>query len=170
MGAPDLLQHLRGAGLVLTLTQDGGLHVAPRAALTDDLRAAIRASKPDLLALLAAEHEAFDERPYRLTLEQLHPSHADAMDEAATVRFRARAAHCRRLGFTADEAEDLAEQLHLRDLHADFRHLCVECQHYRPGRCGNHAAAGLATNIVGRELATMFQHCNGFKEISHGIT
>ena len=111
-----------------------------------------------------------DPGPYALAQALPDVAHADAMDEAAMARFQARAVHCRRLGFTADEAEDLAEQLHLRDLHADFRHLCVECSHYRPGRCGNHAAAGLATNIVGRELATMFQHCNGFKEISHGIT
>jgi hypothetical protein len=30
MGATALLHHLRGAGLVLTLTPAGGLHVAPR--------------------------------------------------------------------------------------------------------------------------------------------
>ena len=43
MGDPNLLHHLRGAGLVLTLTPAGGLHVAPRDALTDHNRAAIRA-------------------------------------------------------------------------------------------------------------------------------
>ena len=42
MGAPELLHHLRAAGLVLTLTPAGGLHVAPRSALTDDRRATIR--------------------------------------------------------------------------------------------------------------------------------
>ena len=67
MGAPELLHHLRGAGLVLTLTPAGGLHVAPRNALTDDHRAAIRAERDALvLALMAAEHEAdaeaFEER------------------------------------------------------------------------------------------------------------
>ena len=88
---------------------------------------------------------------------------AGAKGEAAMVRFQVRAVHCRRLGFTADEAEHLAAQLHERDVHADYRHLCVECQHYRRGRCGNHAAAALATNVVGRELATMFQNCPGFQ-------
>ena len=66
MSPPDLLHHLRGAGLVLTLTHDGGLHVAPRAALTDDHRAAIRAERDSLVLALQAEHdadaEAFEER------------------------------------------------------------------------------------------------------------
>lgn len=55
MGAPELLQHLRGAGLVLTLTPAGALHVAPRSALTDDHRAAIRVERDALLLALQAE-------------------------------------------------------------------------------------------------------------------
>ena len=55
MGAPELLHHLRGAGLVLTLTPTGGLQVAPRTALTDDHRAAIRAERNALVLALAAE-------------------------------------------------------------------------------------------------------------------
>ena len=58
MSPPDLLHHLRGAGLVLTLTPDGGLHVAPRSALTDEHRHVIREHRTELLALLAAEREA----------------------------------------------------------------------------------------------------------------
>jgi hypothetical protein len=55
MGAPELLHHLRGAGLVLTLTPAGRLHVAPRTALTDDHRAAIRAERDALALALQAE-------------------------------------------------------------------------------------------------------------------
>ena len=55
MGAPELLHHLRGAGLVLTLTPAGGLHVAPRTALTDDHRAAIRTERDALVLALQAE-------------------------------------------------------------------------------------------------------------------
>ena len=55
MGAPELLHHLRGAGLVLTLTATGGLHVAPRDALTSEHRAAIRAQRDDLVLALQAE-------------------------------------------------------------------------------------------------------------------
>ena len=64
MGAPELLHHLRGAGLVLTVTPAGGLHVAPREALTDDLRAVIRAERDSLVRALDAEaqREAFEER------------------------------------------------------------------------------------------------------------
>ena len=55
MGAPELLHHLRGAGLVLTLTPAGGLRVAPRTALTDDHRAAIRTERDALVLALQAE-------------------------------------------------------------------------------------------------------------------
>ena len=56
MGAPELLDHLRDAGLVLTLRADGGLQVAPRSALTDDPRAAIRADRDALVQTLLAEY------------------------------------------------------------------------------------------------------------------
>ncbi len=105
------------------------------------------------------------ERPYKLTLKQLYAAHAEPWSEAVIVRFQARTAAIQRHGYGEQDAEDLAEQLHLRDVHSDYRHLCVECSHYRPGRCGNYGAAGLATNIVGRELATMFQNCSGFGEV-----
>lgn len=52
MGAPDLLQHLRGTGFTID-AMDGGIRVAPAAALTDAQRQAIRTHKPELLALLA---------------------------------------------------------------------------------------------------------------------
>ena len=55
MGAPDLLLNLRGAGLALTVTPAGGLHVAPRSALTNDHRAAIRAERDALVLALQAE-------------------------------------------------------------------------------------------------------------------
>ncbi len=176
MGAVDLLAHLQGAGFALR-AEAGKLVVTPASALTDGARLSIRQHRDALIdALTEARVEPAtsaakpDPGPYALAQALPDVAHADTMDEAATARFQARAAHCRRLGFTAHEAENLAARLHERDVHADYRHLCVECQHYRRGRCANHAAAGLATNIVGRELATTFQHCNGFKEISHGIT
>ena len=65
MGAADLLKHVCAAGFTLDLA-DGKLLVAPASMLTDELRAALRASKPEVLALLAAEHgtgaEAIEER------------------------------------------------------------------------------------------------------------
>jgi len=57
MGAPDLLQYLRATGF--SLTADGDcLVVRPAAKLTDDIRAALRQAKPELLVLLS---EAADE-------------------------------------------------------------------------------------------------------------
>jgi hypothetical protein len=54
MDALKLLDHLRGAGLVLSLTPDGGLLVAPRHALTDDYRAAIRTQRDALMLAVQA--------------------------------------------------------------------------------------------------------------------
>ena len=65
MGAADLLLHVRAAGFTLGLA-DGKLLVRPASMLTDELRAALRDCKPEVLALLAAEREAdaeaFEER------------------------------------------------------------------------------------------------------------
>ncbi len=52
MGAPDLLQHLRGAGFTVTPADGGGIRIAPSHALTDDHRQAIRNHRAELLALL----------------------------------------------------------------------------------------------------------------------
>lgn len=56
MVAADLLNDLRTSGFTLRVRGDS-LHVAPAERLTDDLRAAIRANKPELLALLARPAE-----------------------------------------------------------------------------------------------------------------
>ena len=65
MSARDLLQDMLAAGFELDVA-DGKLLVTPASMLTDELRAALRACKPEVLALLAAEREAdaeaFDER------------------------------------------------------------------------------------------------------------
>lgn len=104
-------------------------------------------------------------RPYRLAQAAGDAAHAEPWNDGAIARFQARTRHIRRLGFAAQDADDLAERLHLRDVHADYRHLCVECRHYRPHRCGNHRTAALTAADVGRDLATMFQHCPGFSEV-----
>lgn len=105
------------------------------------------------------------ERPYRLTPAQGDAAHSEAWDDGAIARFQARVVRVVRLGFDAGDADDLAERLHLRDVEGDHRSLCIECLHYRPGRCGNHRAAGLQAADVGRDLASTMQHCGGFKEI-----
>ena len=159
MGAADLLQHVRAAGIVLDAA-DGMLLVTPASKLTDALRDALRHAKPELLALLA--DRAAHARPFKLTLIQGGAAHADPWDEAAMARFEARTEHLGQQGFGEQDAEDLAERLHLRDVHADYRHLCLECRHYRPGRCGNHKCAALSSPALARDLATTLQDCAGF--------
>jgi hypothetical protein len=68
-----------------------------------------------------------------------------------------------RWGWAEAEAERQAEKLVLRDREADPRVSCTECQHYRPGRCGNHKAAALASHEVCRDLAARLQRCPGFQ-------
>lgn len=158
MGARDLLADLAGLGVTVTAHGDR-LVIRPASKLTDDIRERLRAAKPELLAVLAGKPEC---RPYRLTSAEADAAHADPWDDGAIARFQARAGLIRRHGFAAQDAEDLAERLHLRDVHADYRHLCLECSHYRPGRCGNHKAADLLSPAVGNDLASMFQDCPGF--------
>ncbi len=174
MGAAQVLSRLRAAGFQLHADGDR-LTVAPASLLRDDDRDIIKAHKAGLLALLTAAQALpgpaevpllpADSRPYRLSKVAGDAAHAEPWDDGAIARFQARTRHIRRLGFTAQDADDLAERLHLRDVHADYRHLCVECRHYRPHRCGNHRTAALTAADVGRDLATMFQHCPGFSEV-----
>ena len=55
-------ERLRRRGIALTLTPDGSLKAAPRTALTDADRAAIRALRDELVAVVRAG----DERPARI--------------------------------------------------------------------------------------------------------
>lgn len=157
MGAPDLLANLAAIGVTVA-AQGSNLIVQPWSRVPEDMRLALRAAKPELMAMLTPPPA----RPYRLTPAEMRVANADPWDDAACARFEARARHLVRLGYRDQDAEDLAERLHLRDVHADYRHLCPECRHYRPGWCGNREAAGLLTAEVGRGMATVFQHCSGF--------
>jgi cytochrome c peroxidase len=154
MGARDLLADLAGAGLRITADGDR-LVIRPASKLTDAMRAALRAQKPEVLALLAAT--------------QPHGARAHLVDMAASAwadgdiaRFTTRRARLLRWGWPEPEAEALAERLVKRDRAADDdRVSCAECHHHRPGRCGNHRAAGLHTPDMGRDLAGLLQRCPG---------
>jgi hypothetical protein len=134
MGARDLLNDLALAGL--TVSADGdSLVIRPASLLNDDLRTRVRDAKPELLALLG-EDPAVTARRERLL----------------------------RWGWSAPDAEALAMRLARRDREPDGRASCVDCQHYRPGRCSNHRRAALHSPEVGRDLAEMRQRCPGFVE------
>lgn len=92
-----------------------------------------------------------------------HPQGWDWGD-ADIARFQARQRRLQRWGWPADQAEVLADRLTCRDvLGNDDRVCCVDCRHYRPGRCGNHRHAGLLSAELGRDLAGRLQRCPGFQ-------
>ena len=165
MGAAELLIELRGAGFNIAAA-GGKLLVTPGSKLTEEMLAALRGCKPELLAVLSAPcNTAANNRPYKLSAADAGQCHAQPWDDATCARFVARVSRFLRLGIDATDADDLAERLHLRDAQQDDRRMCLECLHYRPGRCGNHRRAGLDSPEVGRNLATLLQHCEGYSKI-----
>ncbi len=166
MGAPELLHRLRGVGLVLTLTPAGGLHVAPRNALTDDHRTAIREER-DAVALALQAEASLPPPPRRsgnplLTPEQGDECHAGGWEDAEIDAFTARQARFTRLGRA--DADDLAERLTLRDRDGDDRRICLECTWLGDtGRC----LAAATGRIPGADrrlepVQTVLQRCGAF--------
>jgi hypothetical protein len=101
-------------------------------------------------------------RPPRLSPAQLEAAHLDPWTGREIDRFRRRTAHFAGLGLREQDAEDLAETLHLRDITADHRHMCIECTHLSRWKCHAHVIAKLDTAIVYKTLATTAQDCPGF--------
>ena len=101
-------------------------------------------------------------RPYRLTRSEANRCHWPVWSEPEIQAFSTRVLTFMRRGVNPTDADDLAERLTLRDRDSDELRLCLECQHYRSGRCGNHRAAGLNSPELGRDLAAMLQRCPGF--------
>lgn len=174
MSAPELLHHLRGAGLVLTLTPAGGLHVAPRTALTDNHRSAIRAERDALVLALQAEAEQ-PSPPWRsgnplLTPEQGDDCHTGGWDDAEIDAFTARQARFTRMGRLAD-AEHLAERLTLRDRQHDDRRLCLECAALADNRRCLVAARGRLPGAARwlEPVLTILHRCPGFT-LAPGLT
>lgn len=46
----------------------------------------------------------------------------------------------------------------------DTRVTCTGCQNFAHGKCRQHQRAGLHSPLVGRDLATIRQHCPAFVE------
>lgn len=168
MGAPDLMRHLRDAGLALTLTPTGDLHVAPRSALTDQHRAAIRTWRDALVQALLAEARELPTPPPRqsgnpwMTPEQGDACHTGGWSDAEIDAFQRREARLLRLGRA--DAEYLAERLTLRDRDGDDRRLCLECTWLSDtGRC-MAAATGRLPGVDRRlkPLPTLLQRCDAF--------
>jgi hypothetical protein len=184
MGAPDLLRHLRDAGLALSVA-DGRLLVKPAGRLTDPDREAIRSHRDELLQLLATpapdpvpvdmptatETMRHELRPYRLTIAEGDAAHAGGWDDGEMARFEARARHFQRRGIAVIDAEDLAERLTLRDKQFDELRMCLECSHLTDrGRC--MAAISGRIKTVGRyyePVQMQLKRCNEFG-LKKGLT
>ena len=152
MGARELLSDLAGAGVSVS-AQGDRLVIRPASKLTEPMRAALRDAKPELLTLLLGG------RAMKPPSDTLVVGWTD--DDIA--RFIDRRARLMRWGWPEAEAEKLADRLVQRDRDIDDRVSCTDCQHYRPGRCGNHRRAGLHGAEVGRDLASLLQHCPGWE-------
>lgn len=182
MGARDTLSTLAAAGLSVEL-KEGRLIVKPRELLTDAMRDAIRAQRDELaaelsalptLAVLAAA-PAEGELPrndgstcariYPLTREQAEESDGHHWAEDTIAMFHARVKAIVTRGFEQQEAEDLAENLKLRDDRGDDRRMCLECSHLGSsiGRC----IAASAGRLEGADrrmtpVATVLHRCEAF--------
>lgn len=126
----------RGLLSVLAVTPEGGAHEIQ--------------SAPMLASKLAEEPETLDLSTVAWT-------------DTDVAAFLGRRARLMRWGWPEADAEKLAERLAKRDREHDDRVSCTDCRHYRPGRCGNHEAAGLQGHDIGRDLAAMLQRCTGFQ-------
>ena len=160
MGAPDVLQHLNAAGLHLALS-DGKIIVTPRAKLTDDLRQSIKDNRDALLRALALTRRSGN--PW-MTAEQADDCHADAWNDAEISAFTTRVLILLRRGIGADDADNLAERLTLRDRECGDRRMCVECSHLGDGGRCLAAAAGRVPGADRRlePVTTLLQRCEAF--------
>ena len=90
--------------------------------------------------------------------------HSEAMNTAEIDAFMARLARFTDKGASYDEAERVADVLHLRDRDADDRRLCLECRHIRADRAGWRCAV---FGLIPREWVTVqLQRCDRFTEVA----
>lgn len=105
--------------------------------------------------------------PYRLAPAEADRCHAAPWNDSACARSAARAGRFVWLGLNPGDADDLAERLHLRDLEADDRRLCLECAHLSgqagAWRCSAWRRAGVGGKAVAGDLVGMPQRCPAFR-------
>ena len=105
---------------------------------------------------------AAPDRPHRLTNDEADRCHAPCWNDAEIAAFTARAERFAMLGRA--HADDLAEQLTLRDRDGDDRRLCLECSWLgETGRC----LAAATGRIPGADrrlepVQTILQRCDAF--------
>ena len=178
MAAPStwqVVEDLQAAGLVLTLTPDRALSVAPACDLTPALRDTIRAHKVELVAWLTAANESTVEAVGAVarvaTVAVASPPSSEAAPAEATDaeigRFIGRVALFKAKGLTSTEADALADKLVTRDRDGDDRRVCLECANLSGwnGRrqCRGLHRAGMGGPLVLAGQVAVLQRCDGFK-------
>lgn len=106
-------------------------------------------------------------RPYRLSAAEADRYHAGAWYDGGTGRFVARLSLFLRRGVAAEDSNDLAERLVLRDRDGDDRRACVECRNLTGRvstglRCKAARAAGVAPELPAA-LVMQQQRCPAFQ-------
>jgi len=107
-------------------------------------------------------------RPYKLSAAEADRCHAGAWDDGTITRFVARVSLFLRRGVAAEDADDLAERLVLRDRDGDDRRACVECRNLAGHvstslRCKAARAAGVAPDLP-VALVMQQQRCPAFAD------
>ena len=174
MGARDLLDDLRGAGLSVNLI-DNKIVVAPKDKLTDPMRDAIRAHRDALALVLKPQATPTLPKPiappatppariYRLTRQQADEAHAEPWTAEGIETFNRRRDLFLRRRFGGDDADDLAEKLARRDAQGDDRRMCVECSNLGEQGLCLAAAIGKLSGADRRlkPVQTMLQRCEAF--------
>jgi TubC N-terminal docking domain len=122
MGAPALLQDLRRRGVTVAVKPGGEkLLVSPPGVLTDADRDQIRAHRAELIDLL-------QQPPEVLALVGMTTADAGRLSDYFGL--------AQRHGFGADDAEQIAAQLRLRDRTGLDMAMCIECRRLEGRRCG----------------------------------
>jgi hypothetical protein len=103
---------------------------------------------------------AAENRPHRLTNSESERCHAPCWDDAEIAAFTARTERFAQRGRA--DADDLAEQLTLRDRDGDDRRLCLECVHLSGRRCGAWRRAGMGGPVLPTSLLPLPQRCAAF--------
>ena len=103
-------------------------------------------------------------RVYLLAGSEADEAHVELWAEDAITAFIARRDRLHRRGYSAGDADDLAERLHLRDRRGDDRRMCVECSHLGDGgRCLAAAMGRLpGTSRRHEPVPTLLQRCEAF--------
>ena len=142
MSAHDLLAELNAAGLTASVCGDC-LVIQPASRLTEEMRAALREAKAELLTLLC----------------RLDPN------TSGLNYWRARLLHLR---WPGADVETHAARLLRRDQDGDDRVNCAGCLHYRYGHCDNFRRAGLNSTALSYGLASLLQRCPGYEAENAG--